>query len=197
MTGKRASDLVFSHGTRLHHASNLVNRSHSTGDGAWIIRKCANILGGKVDIRFEPDETIFSFKAPMKIHRPLSEADTFHLPPGVWGIAIDDSKIQRKLLERFFHHAGLPETHQIILGQNSEEISGFVNYVVDLVNSHPRGLFFLIVDENLEMDDSHKTISGSECIKQIRSALDPKQEMPRKRVHTLMMCMIIWYQSNL
>ena len=177
MTGKRASELVFSHGTRLHNASNLDNRSHSAGDGAWIIRKCANILGGKVDIRFEPDEIVFSFKAPMKIHRPSSEADTFHLPPGVWGIAIDDSKIQRKLLERFFHHAGLPETHQIILGQNSEEISGFVNYVVDLVNSHPRGLFFLIVDENLEMEDSHKTISGSECIKQIRSALDPKQEM--------------------
>jgi hypothetical protein len=33
------------------------------------------------------------------------------------------------------------------------------------------------MDENLEMDDSQQTISGSECIKQIRTALDPEQEM--------------------
>jgi hypothetical protein len=89
---------------------------------------------------------------------------------------------------------GDPPNHS---GPKLRENFWFFKHVVDLVNSHPRGLFFLIVDENLEMDDSHKTISGSKCIKQIRSALDPKQEMPRKRVHTLMMCMIIWYQSNL
>ena len=180
MMGTRASELVFSHGTRLHNDSNDNKRDLSAGDGAWIIRKCANILGGKVEIRFEPDRTIFLFKAPVKLYRPHKEVDTFHLPPGVWGIGIDDSKIQRKLLERFFHHAGVSETHQIILGQDSSEISGFVDTVVDLVKSRPRDLFFLIVDENLEMVDddcSHKTISGSECIKKIRTALDPKQEM--------------------
>ncbi|KAL3809402.1 hypothetical protein ACHAXA_004583 [Cyclostephanos tholiformis] len=181
MMGKRASELVFSHGTRLHNDTHANKQSYSAGDGAWIIRNCANILGGKVEIMFEPDRTVFLFNAPMKIHRPSFDVDKFHLPPSVWGIAIDDSKIQRKLLERFFHHAGVPATHQIVLGQNSDEISGFVNFVLDLVKSHPRSFFFLIVDENLEMDDgdasSHKIISGSECIKQIRTALDPEQEM--------------------
>ena len=181
MMGKRASELVFSHGTRLHNDSHDHKQSYSAGDGAWIIRNCASILDGKVEIVFEPDQTVFLFKAPMKIHRFTPEVDTFRLPPSVWCIAIDDSKIQRKLLERFFHHAGVPETHQIILGENSDEISGFVTFVIELVNSHPRSLFFIIADENLEMDDddasSHKIISGSECIKQIRTALDPEQEM--------------------
>jgi hypothetical protein len=85
MMGKRGSGLVFSHGTRLHHESNLANRSHSAGDGAWIIRKCANILGGNVEIKFKPDRTVLSFKVPMKIYLPSVEADMFHHPPVVYG----------------------------------------------------------------------------------------------------------------
>ena len=108
--GSRASELVFSHGTRLHKDSDLEKRSHSAGDGAWIIRKCATILDGTVDIRFEKTRTVFTFQAPVKVYdAPSRDVGTFHLPPGVWGIAIDDSKIQRKLLRRFFIHAGIQE----------------------------------------------------------------------------------------
>lgn len=178
--GSRASELVFSHGTRLHKDSDMGKRSHSAGDGAWIIRKCANILGGSVEITFEKDRTVFTFRAPVKVHdSPAQDVDTFHLPPGVWGIGIDDSKIQRKLLRRFLHHAGVQETRQVILGQKSEEIATFVDFVVDFVKRHPDDRFFIIADENLEMGDdaaNHETISGSECIKQIRNALDPQQE---------------------
>lgn len=178
--GSRASELVFSHGTRLHKDSDLGRRSHSAGDGAWIMRKCANILNGTVEIIFEEDRTIFQFRVPVEIHNSPSSGDVgaFHLPQGVWCIGIDDSKIQRKLLRRFFQHAGVREPYQVILGQNPEEISGFVEFVVDFVNRHPRDRFFLIADENLEMGNiaNHETISGSECIKQIRSALDPEQE---------------------
>jgi hypothetical protein len=41
---------------------------------------------------------------------------------------------------------------------------------------------FVIVDENLELGDCHDTMSGSKCIQQIHSALDPKDE---KRVLAL------------
>jgi len=185
--GNRASELVFSHGTRLHKDSDLGQRTHSAGDGAWIIRKCAKILRGSVEINFEEKRTIFTFRAPMKLHETLSPGvETFHLPQGVWGIAIDDSKIQRKLLRRFFHHAGVLEPRQIILGQTTEEIATFVDFVVDFVTRHPDDRFFLIADENLEMDNDddkgaasiawHETISGSKCIKQIRNTLDPEQE---------------------
>jgi signal transduction histidine kinase len=178
--GSRANELVFSHGTRLHTDSDLGKRSHSAGDGAWIVHKCAKILGGNVSISFEKDRTVFNFRAPARIHdAAANEDETFHLPHGVWGIAIDDSKIQRKLLRRFLLHAGVHENRSIVLGRKPEEIGGFVDFVVDCVSSHPSDLFLIIVDENLEMDgdvSTHETISGSECIKQIRSALEPKDE---------------------
>jgi signal transduction histidine kinase len=178
--GERASDLVFSHGTRLHKDSDMGKRSYSAGDGAWIVRKCATILRGSVSISFEADRTVFEFQAPVKVHDAMStDADQFHLPHGVWGIGIDDSKIQRKLLRRIFLHAGVHEHHQIILGHKPEEIANFVDFVVDFVNSHPCDRFFLIADENLEMDgdtSGHETVSGSECIKQIRNSLSPEKE---------------------
>jgi len=98
----------------------------------------------------------------------------------VWGIAIDDSKIQRKLLRHFFIHAGIQENRQVILGHNRDEISSFVEFILSFVKRHPDDLVLLIADENLEMGGSsisdHETISGSECIKRIRSELDPSQE---------------------
>ena len=178
--GSRASELVFSHGTRLHKDCDLGKDSHSAGDGAWIIRKCAKILDGTVDIRFEETRTVFTFQAPVKVYdAPSCDVGTFHLPQGVWGIAIDDSKIQRKLLRRFFIHSGIHENRQVILGHKRDEISGFVEFIVDFVKRHPDDLFFLIADENLEMGSTisdHGTISGSECIKRIRSELDESQE---------------------
>jgi hypothetical protein len=174
--GKRASELVFSHGTRLHDD---IQPSHSAGDGAWIIQKCVKILGGTAEIKFEQDRTLFVVQIPVKIYRPSQDIETFHLPSNVWGIGIDDSKIQRKLLKRLFVHAGVQENRQIILGEGSEEMIGFADFILGLVNSHPCDYFFLLVDENLEIEDSgvSRTISGSESIKQIRAALDTEQEL--------------------
>lgn len=135
--GTRAGELVFSHGTRLHKDVDPAMKSLSAGDGAWIIRKCATILGGTVSISFEPDQTQFVFEAPVKLYDASAEANAFVIPSGVWGIAIDDSKIQRKLLRRFFVHAGIHEHHQVILGQNSEEILNFVDFTVNFVKRHP------------------------------------------------------------
>ena len=135
--GSRASDLVFAHGTRLHKDTISATKSLSAGDGAWIVRKCAKMLDGVVGISFEPEQTVFIFKAPVELYDASSEVGAFVIPVGVWGIAIDDSKIQRKLLRRFLVHAGIHEQHQIILGQNSEEILDFVKFTINFVKQHP------------------------------------------------------------
>ena len=88
-------------------------------------------------IIFKPDQTTFILKTPVKSYDTSTEANTFVLPPDVWGIAIDDSKIQRKLLRRFFIHAGIHEHHQVILGQNSNEILKFVEFTVNFIKRHP------------------------------------------------------------
>jgi hypothetical protein len=117
----------------------------------------------------------------------FQENNSLDIQSGVWAIGIDDSKIQRKLLRRFFSHAGVHEHHQIILGCNAEEISTFVQFVVDFVKSHPSDLFFIIADENLDLGGDYSSsqygmISGSKCIEKILCALQPDEE---KRVLAL------------
>lgn len=174
MLGDDASDLVFSHGTRLHEDSNEIRDGLSSGDGAWIMRKCATMLGGTVHIYFKPSHTECVFKAPMKSYDISQEENAFAISPGAWAIGIDDSKMQRKLLSRFFLHAGIPEDHQIIFGRSSHEISTFVDTVVDFVQKHPDDHFLIIADENLELEGDF--VSGSVCIHQIRDALSIEDE---------------------
>ena len=105
--------------------------------------------------------------------------ERFRIPDNTWGIAIDDSKIQRKLLERFLQYAGVRKDQIIVLGKDTTEIEGFVDFVSDFLDQHPNEHIFIIADENLDvvLDDAHHTtVSGSLCIESIRKRVLPDQE---------------------
>ena len=53
--------------------------------------------------------------------KPVDYSD-FRIPSNTYAIAIDDSKIQRKLLGKIFEHAGIPEDRCTIVGDGYEEI---------------------------------------------------------------------------
>ena len=53
--------------------------------------------------------------------KPVDYPD-FHIPSNTYAIAIDDSKIQRKLLGKIFEHAGIPADKCTIVGDGYEEI---------------------------------------------------------------------------
>jgi hypothetical protein len=192
--GDAASVAVFSPRKRLHtEFSRSDNKSqsefidsHSSGDGAWIMTKCAKTLGGECSIKFESSRTVFSLRCPIvNFEDSVTKSTSIHpsnfkLPDNVWGIAIDDSKIQRKLLHRFLQLVGVQRDRCIVQGQNMQEIEGFDDFVVDHIEQYPDDYFVLIADENLDVvDDSlttHVTISGSMCIENIRHRLRPDQE---------------------
>ena len=155
---------------------------NSSGDGAWIIHRCAKTLGGDVGIKFLKDKTVFSLTCPITpvnsdVHRnDFYDLVDFKLPENTWGIAIDDSKIQRKLMTRFLLLAGIEKDKIAIKGKDSEEIQNFPTFVMDIIKSHPDDYFLVIADENLdivELSSRHKTVSGSYCIELIRKQLDP------------------------
>ena len=192
--GDAARQAVFSPRKRLHHdfgkrpcgeGRDGEKESHSSGDGAWIMRKCAKTLGGDCDIRFEVNRTIFSLRCPatpfdVALKRSTHvDPDNFKLPDNIWGIAIDDSKIQRRLLERLFVMAGIKLDRCMVLGKDADEIRGFDNLVVQHIGVHPNDYFFLIADENLDIVEDatrHVTLSGSLFIESIRCQLLPDQE---------------------
>jgi len=53
--------------------------------------------------------------------KPVDYSD-FRIPSNTYAIAIDDSKIQRKLLGKIFEHAGIPTDRCTIVGDGYEEI---------------------------------------------------------------------------
>jgi hypothetical protein len=108
-----------------------------------------------------------------------SSPPDFRIPKSTWGIAIDDSKVQRKLLDRLLSVIGIAEEKRIVLGSSAEEVLGFNDTVKCLVESDPNARFLVIADENLDIvEDStcHSTISGSLCIERLRSQLRPDDE---------------------
>ncbi len=119
-------------------------------------------------------------------HEMLTTANISHegfeMPKNVWGIALDDSNIQRKLLVRFFMYVGIPDDHIHIFGANENEIKGFNDWAVDFVNAHPDDYFLMVIDENLDIQEEDATVSGSLAISDMRSRLFPDQE---KRVLAL------------
>ena len=105
----------------------------------------------------------------------------FKLPSNMYAIAIDDSKIQRKLLRRYFSFAGIHEDRIRILGSNTEEIKSFDDWAFTFILEHPDDYILFIVDENLDVHDEiattkEGTVSGSMCVSKIRRRLLPDQE---------------------
>ena len=105
----------------------------------------------------------------------------FEMPKNVWGIAIDDSKIQRKLLIRFFLYAGIPKERIHIKGATAADIKGFDDWAVSFIDDHPNDYFLMIIDENLDIQEDQDavrqiTISGSRAISEMRSRLSSDQE---------------------
>ena len=188
--GEKASREVFLSGRRLHQSYGFtaVNQdgrevSVSSGDGAWIMRKCARLLGGDVSITFNPERTIFNLSVPaLTLLDSDSEKDPNHseweLPPDTWGIVVEDSKVQRKLLERLLALIGIEEDRRVVLGATADEVLHFNDTVRDLVESHKEDRFFIIADENLDIIENsiHRTLSGSLCIEHLRHELHPSDE---------------------
>ena len=88
------------------------------------------------------EEILSSHVSQPKIEEIPEESDTpidysdFRIPKSTHAIAIDDSKIQRKLLSKFFSNAGIPPEKCTIVGDGYDEIMGFEDYVVKFLENH-------------------------------------------------------------
>ena len=184
---------VFAAGTRLHETlessfSSLDEAlvSSSAGDGAWIMQKCAQTLGGECRIEFQANQTVFSLTCPAVACYPKQNNDandlngkTFRLPENTWGIAIDDSGIQRKLLARFLSLAGVEKSKRRVMGKDADEVLGFNDFLEETIREHPNDNFLVIVDENLDILEGgahQKTVSGSLLVKLLRERMNPDDE---------------------
>lgn len=100
--GEEATAAVFAQGQRLKVHDSISDETQnniSSGDGAWIMQRCAKTMGGECTIRFDPHQTVFSFRCKVEPYTlPWKANDDFQVPPGTFGMAYDDSNIQVRLL---------------------------------------------------------------------------------------------------
>jgi len=168
---------VFEKGARFHEA-NQSDVIDSKGDGAWIMRKCAECLLGKCRYTFEQHRTVFELRCPAP--ERFDEAEFEQLPMGdnIWGVGVDDCGFQRMVLENIFKQVGLPKSHISVVGEGPAVIEGLSDWLVELLRAKlpPHGRLLAIVDENLELLDANVTISGSHCVKRARQRLTPAEE---------------------
>jgi len=181
MMGKEAAEAVFKQGSRLHNALETEDKRVSSGDGAWIVQKCAKTLGGECDIQFLEDRTVFTFECPASplYSEDCQETKSFRVPPGTWGIAIDDSKVQRKLMNRILTHAGVEESKRCILGDDISDVPKLQNILRGLLEADPNCKFLVLVDENLDFgirDAKQAVLSGSKVMKEFLGNLPKSME---------------------
>mmetsp|Transcript_42236 Transcript_42236/g.95511 ORF Transcript_42236/g.95511 Transcript_42236/m.95511 type:complete len:964 (-) Transcript_42236:192-3083(-) len=149
---------VFERGTRIHSAS-PASAALSSGNGGWIMQKVASALGGVIGIVFSEDKTVLTLivSSVQSCNQALpsgddtATADEFLLPPGVWGVAVEDSGIQRKLLAKLFAGMGIQADHTIITGATTEECKSFATKTEAIIRAHPVEHFLVIADENLDV----------------------------------------------
>jgi hypothetical protein len=110
----------------------------------------------------------------------LPETHDFEVPPDTWGIAVDDSKIQRKLLARIMGHVGLHEENMVVLGATPSEIYNLEIALRDvLAKKKPGSKVLILVDENLdfcECECEPVILSGSLVMADILSRLTDEEE---------------------
>ncbi|KAG7336802.1 hypothetical protein IV203_032363 [Nitzschia inconspicua] len=176
--------IVFSQGSTLHGNWHKAASAISSGDGAWIMQKCAKTMGGSCSISFDEDVTIFSFEAPVQpllVPSEVMDPKEFEVPAKTIGIAVDDSKIQRKLMGRILTYTGVKTENSHILGESPSEVMGLKALVLGLLQDNPDSKMLILIDENLDYYKSNTVdesvaLSGSIIMQDILRALSPEQE---------------------
>ena len=188
--GDNASELVFKQSTRLHSGTGVEDNNVllSSGDGAWIMQKCAKTMGGHCGISFEPTKTKFSFSCPAPKAQVNSENNSspFKLPPKTFGIGIDDSWIQRKLLLRLLSNLGIMSDRIRVIGKTLDELNCLEGIIMNILEEDADNRILMLVDENLDyLDDEANRIirSGSKTIQSLF------QKLPRT-YEARILCMV-------
>ena len=178
-----ANDFVFAQGCRLQphtNSNSSVEKHESSGDGAWIMQKCAKTMAGLCHIMFEPMSTTFTFECPAEPELQTGPPPylNFEVPSNTWAIAFDDTKIQLKIMHRLLGHIGVHESQCLLMGCKSADVELLEPTLLDLMAKNKDSKVLILMDELLDYNDISKgydnndgVYSGSLLLEQIISRL--------------------------
>ena len=143
-------NIIFDRGIRLHETGPSTQRgSRSAGDGAWIMNTCAKLLDGSCNIQFNETGTTFIFTAPVSTCVTNEDIIDFAFPTNTCFYLIDDSRMQRKMLERSISNIGIPTENIYVKGVDMNEILYLETFLLSKLNNTEK-YHIIICDENLD-----------------------------------------------
>jgi len=176
------TSLVFQKGHRLHSGNDDdCHRTISSGDGAWIMEKCATALGGNCDLKILPTYTEFTLALPTTADGPSATMiSSFVLPHDAHIVFLDDCPLQRALFmaqqKPVFQSGSSCQSR----GCSATEIKGFCAEMSQYISSRPTDRFLFISDENLdyicEETGLTEMMSGSMILREMREKVGPEIE---------------------
>jgi len=170
-------NIIFEKGVKLHKKSILKSKSClSAGDGAWIMQTCAKLCGGICNIKFNPDSTIFTYEAPIELCIDSEDIVNFTFPDNTFIYIIDDSIIQRRLMNAQVKNLKLPSENIKTYGKGKHEIVGLENILYENIVKFEEYYHIILCDENLDytVDSTLYYESGSDICKKLNNKLDEK-----------------------
>ena len=170
-------NIIFEKGVKLHKESKLKSKSClSAGDGAWIMQTCAKLCGGICNIQFNPDNTIFTYEASIELSIDSEDIVNFKFPDNTIIYIIDDSNIQRRLMNAQVKKFKLPSENIKTYGKGKDEIVGLENILYENIVNFEEYYHIILCDENLDytLDSTLYYESGSDICKKLKEKLDKK-----------------------
>tara|TARA_B100000085_G_scaffold275103_1_gene292625 strand:- start:1796 stop:4306 length:2511 start_codon:yes stop_codon:yes gene_type:complete len=170
-------NIIFEKGVKLHKQTKLKSKSClSAGDGAWIMQTCAKLCRGICTINFNPDKTIFRYEAPIELSIDSENIVNFKFPDNTIIYIIDDSNIQRRLMNAQLKNFKLPPENIKIYGKSKDEIVGLENILYENIVKFEEYYHIILCDENLDytVDSTLYYESGSDICKKLKEKLHEK-----------------------
>ena len=169
------ADRIFEKGRRFHEHNPCAGVSK--GDGAWIMKKCAECLQGQCSIVFGPEQTVFELKIPAPSRPPDSDLEGVKISDA-WAVGVDDCEFQRTVLQQLFIKLGFDESRILMLGETRDEIEHLSDRLVEIFEYiPPTAKLLAIIDENLDLPaPSMDAVSGSKSLVKARASLVASQE---------------------
>lgn len=167
------SSVIFTKGWRLAENIELCH-SISSGDGGWVMKKCVDVIEGTCSYQITPTSTTFVMSCPAQ-KSPTEGKQLARLPDSLKVLAVDDSRIQVKLMQRLFVNLGVDPSAVFVHGETVEEIKQFPQFVIQSIRSSPDSTFLVVIDDNLDYlcPDTGVMFSrkGSEMIRPILNGI--------------------------
>lgn len=112
-------------------------------------------------------------QSPKKTHQDEIVACFTEIIDLINFVVIDDVKLQRKSMGLMLSNMGIMATKMSFYGETNASIINFTNDMISKIKNSSNQYYILILDQNLDVDDSmkYRTLLGTNFVEEIKEGI--------------------------